>query len=80
MTLSDQQIRALLKLTNPALHGGSELSVRATAFLERLLIESKRPKQRRKSTRKIRGGYSGGADRAVYSLPDDPLPEIMMAG
>ena len=80
MTLSDQQIRALLKLTDPTLHCDSELSRRATAFLEKLLIESRRPKQRRKSTRKIRGGYSGGTDRAVYSLPDDPRPDCMMAG
>jgi hypothetical protein len=83
MNLTGKQIEALLRLTDPALHGQSELSRRATAFLEKLLADGQKPKPRRKPTKR-RAGYGGKlhpVDKPDGKpFHDDPLPDIMMAG
>jgi hypothetical protein len=75
--LTPEQIRGLLRLTNPALHEHSELSVRATAFLEKGLtgkpIAHVRKRISRKPSKRI-STYATAPATPSVAIVDDELP------
>ncbi len=78
MRLTEKQITALLRLTDPALHGGSELSVRATAFLQAGLTGNRaapaaRKRISRKPSKKI-STYATAPATPSVAIVDDELP------
>jgi hypothetical protein len=70
MKLTEKQITALLRLTNPALHEHSELSVRATAFLQTGLTGN-RAAPARKLSKKISTYATAPATPSVEIVDDD---------
>jgi hypothetical protein len=77
MKLTEKQIIALLKLTDPALHGGSELSRRASAFLESGLTGKPMPQARKRMTRqpsKKISTYATAPATPSVAIVDDELP------
>jgi hypothetical protein len=78
MKLTEKQITALLRLTNPALHGGSELSRRASAFLESgLAAKRAAPAERKRVTRKPSkkiSTYATAPATPSVEIVDDDVP------
>jgi len=77
MKLTEKQITALLRLTNPALHGGSELSRRASAFLESGLTGNRAAPARKRVTRKPSkrvSTYATAPATPSVAIVDDELP------
>jgi hypothetical protein len=77
MKLTEKQITALLRLTNPALHGGSELSRRASAFLESGLTGKPMPQARKRMTRKPSkrvSSYATAPATPSVEIVDDDVP------
>jgi hypothetical protein len=75
--LTEKQIRALLKLTDPALHGGSELSRRASAFLENGLTGKRAAPARKRVTREPSrrvSTYATAPATPSVAIVDDELP------
>jgi|688.fasta_scaffold23166_7 hypothetical protein len=78
MKLTEKQIIALIKLTNPELHGQSELSVRATAFLQTGLTGNRAaPAARKRVTRKLSkrvSTYATAPATPSVEIVDDDVP------
>ncbi len=77
MRLTEKQITALLRLTNPALHEHSELSVRATAFLQAGLTGNRAAPARKRVTRKPSkrvSTYATAPATPSVAFNDDELP------
>jgi hypothetical protein len=75
--LTEKQIIALLRLTDPALHGGSELSVRATAFLQAGLTGNRAAPARKRVTRKPSkrvSTYATASATPSVEIVDDDVP------
>ena len=77
MKLTEKQIIALIKLTNPELHGQSELSVRATAFLQTGLTGNRAAPARKRMTRKPSkrvSSYATAPATPSVEIVDDDVP------
>ena len=75
--LNPEQIRALLRLTNPDIHGQSELSIRATAFLHAGLTAKPIAHVRKRVSRKLSqriSSYATATATPSVAIIDDDMP------